>query len=169
MNIKEQVLANRSKMKTISIVNYIGYDKQRFKELVDLFLGTDKETTQRSAWVYSYCIEANPDLITPFHALLIKELGNKKHNAILRRAIMKAYQIAPIPTEYESLLFDISIKFLIDSIQPVTVKVYSMATALRIAKRYPELKNELKTVIEAGKENGSPAYLAWSRKILKEL
>lgn len=169
MDIKEQVWASTSKRQTISVVNYIGTDQNKFKKLVELFLGNDKELTQKSSWIYSYCIEAHPNLIIPYHIVLIKELERKHHHAIVRRSIMRSYQFAPIPTEFEGILFGLCIKNLTTSSEPVTLKVYSMATALRIVKRHHELKNELTTVIKMGLVNGSPAYLAWSRKILKGL
>ncbi len=155
--MKEHVLASRSKRQTISTVKYIGTDENRFKKLVELFLGSDKEITQKSAWIYGYCIEAHPDLISPYHEVLINELESKHHHAIVRRSIMRSYQFAPIPTEFEGILFGLCIQNLTTSSEPVTLKVYSMATALRIVKRHPDLKNELKTVINMGLENGTPA------------
>lgn len=169
MTIKEQILTNNSKKRTISIVNFIGADESNFKKLISLFLGFDIEITKKSAWVFSYCIESNPDLIRPYHNILIKVLKNKQSHSTLRRMIMRAYMNAPISNDYESILFELCIQFLIDSNEPITLKVYSMATALRIVSKYPDLKNELQTVIEMGIESGSPAYLAWSRKILKKL
>jgi len=167
--MREAILAKHSKQQTMSIVNYIGNDQKLFTEFVNVFLGDEYRVTQRGAWVFSHCIKEYPTLITPHHQRLIDELNNKQHHAALRRNIMKVYQDVDIPEEYESIIFDLCIKFLVDAKEPLAVKVYSMLTGLSLVKKYPELKNELAFVIKAGLEVGTPAYLSCSRKVFKAM
>ena len=51
----------------------------------------------------------------------------------------------------------------------MAVRVFSMSVLARIAHDQPELKNELKIMIEDQLPFGSAAFLARARKVLKQL
>ena len=53
MNIREEILREHSKAQSLRKAHYIGEDKQRFEELMYLFLNDEYRVCQRAAWVVS--------------------------------------------------------------------------------------------------------------------
>jgi uncharacterized protein (UPF0262 family) len=82
---------------------------------------------------------------------------------------MRVYQWADIPEEIEGKLFDIAIRFLQDSEQPIAVKVFSMTAAHRVVERYPDLANELYEAIRQCMPHGSAGLKNRGNKTLKML
>ena len=62
MDIKNALLKARSKATCNRIVRYVGQDKQRFAELIDLFFNGDKVVSQWAGWPMSYCVQHHPEL-----------------------------------------------------------------------------------------------------------
>jgi len=66
MNLEAEILKEHSKRNTVRLAAWVGADKKRFKELMDLFLKGEYRVTQRSAWIVRHCAEKHPHLITPY-------------------------------------------------------------------------------------------------------
>ena len=69
----------------------------------------------------------------------------------------------------EGELLDAYFSFLTNSESKVALKVYSMYQIVPFLKDYPELKSELKSLIEAGMQKETPAFAAAGRKVLKQI
>ncbi len=59
--------------------------------------------------------------------------------------------------------------FLSDPKEPIAVKVFSMSVLANITKKQPELRDELRIVIEDQLPYSTPAFKSRGGKILKEL
>ncbi len=77
MNLKDAILQEHSKAQCNRIVNYIGSDKKRFSELMDLFLNGEYRVCQRAAWPVSNCVSLHPQLIEPYLDKIIKRLSKR--------------------------------------------------------------------------------------------
>ena len=168
MNLKSAILKDYSKKHASQLADYIGEDTERFDELMQLFLGNTYIITQRSAWVVGICCERYPSLITPYLEKMILNLRNDVHDAVKRNSV-RILQNVDLPNELLGEAADVCFQLLSCRSEPVAVKVFSMSVLLNIVNKVPELKNELKIIIEDQLPHASPGFLSRGKKILKAL
>lgn len=170
MNIQERLEAEHSKALTIGIVNYIGDDKNRFKELMTIFLKGEYRLTQRAAWPLSYIAIEHPQLLKPYFDKFIKKLDDSSSHPAIARNIFRVLQEIEIPEKYQGILIDKSFKVIMNETQPAAVRAFAITVASRICKKYPELKNELLILLkELSSLPQLPSMTARLKMALKEL
>jgi hypothetical protein len=168
MNIKKELLKEHSKRQTAKVVKYIGKNPTRFKELVTLFLEGPYRITQRAAWPLSYCVEAHPDLIKPHLKAILKMLDRTDAHDAAKRNIMRLLQYIEIPKRLYASVINHGFA-LMDPKEPIAVRVFAMTVLGNIARHEPDLKKELRIVIEDQLPYASAGYLARAKKVLKQL
>ena len=146
MNIRDELLKEHSKRQTMKVVAFVGDDKERFAELMKLFLGPVYRESQRAAWAVNYCAERNKQLIKPYFAKLIEQLERDDVHVAVRRNVVRALQFIDIPKRLEGRVFDACYNLLADPEQPVAVRCFSMTVAAKLAKDEPELLKELRLI-----------------------
>ncbi len=161
-------MAGHSKAQAVKIANYIGDDKDRFKELMGLFLGKDYRITQRAAWPLGICAEEYPGLIKPYLNKLADNLKNEVPDAVKRNTV-RIFQDVEIPEKLMGKIADICFAYLATPSEAIAVRAYAMTVLLTITKKQPELKNELKILLEDQLPYGSAGFLARAKKVLKAL
>ena len=169
MNLKQTILKEHSKKQSEKVVAHVGNSPSRFSELVNVFLAGPYRVTQRAVWPLSICVENNPDLIKP-HLRRVLAYTNRQgvHDAV-KRNIVRLLQFIEIPKQMQGLTTEICFKFLNDKKEPIAVRVFSMTVLANLAKKLPELKNELIPMIEDQMPYGSAGFISRGRKVLKEL
>ena len=168
MNLRQAILKDYSKKHALQLAEYIGENTKRFDELMQLFFNGTHQITQRSAWVVGICYDKNPSLITPYLKELVMNLRNEVHDAVKRNSV-RILQNVDLPEELLGETADVCFHLLSSRVEPVAVKVFSMTVLLNIVKKVPELKNELKIVIEDQLPYGSAGFLSRGKKTLKAL
>ena len=168
MNIKEALLKENSKTQAKRITAYIGKDKARFAELMDIFFGDSYRLNQRAAWVVNFCAEAHPKLFEPYLGKMISNLNNDIHDAVKRNTV-RMLQNYDVPEAYMGELADYCFGFLASNQEAIAIKVFSMTVLSNIVEKYPELKNELKVLIEDQLPYGSAGFKSRGKKILLKL
>ncbi len=169
MDLRKALLAEHSKAQSSKIVRYIGSNPARFKELVSIFLAGPYRVTQRASWPLSYCVQLHPKLIKPHFTALIKFLYKPDIHDAAKRNILRFLAEVEIPTRLEGKVTDLSFRFLQNHQEPIAVKVFAMSALATVAQKNPELKNEIRMMIEDQLPMASPAFLSRARKILKLL
>ena len=168
MDIKKELLKEHSKKQTTKVMNYIGNDNQRFKSLVKVFLDGPYRVTQRAAWPLSFCVRAHPQLITPHLKAVLKMLDKKDAHVAVKRNIMRLLQDIEIPKQLYGIVADKCFN-LMDPSEAIAVRVFSMSVLSNIARHEPDLKRELRIIIEDQLPFASAAFLSRSKKILKAM
>jgi hypothetical protein len=169
LNLKEVILKEHSKKQCDKVVAYVGSNSSRFSELVSLFLEGPYRVTQRAAWPLSCCIEDNPKLVEPhLKKILNHALKPCVHDAV-KRNVVRLLQFIEIPKRLQGLTATICFQFFTDKKEPIAVRVFSMTVLSNLAKKLPELKNELIPLIEDQLPYGSAGFISRGRKVLKEL
>ncbi|MFY0643334.1 MAG: hypothetical protein JXR19_02600 [Bacteroidia bacterium] len=166
MSIISIACGGNNKPTNLKLVNYVGNDPKRFKELMEVFLGADLQLTQITSWAISECTEVYPHLIAPYHSQLMDSLNKDQRHGAIRRNIVRIYQYADIPEDIEGQLFNLCINFIIDPTEAIAVKAFSMTVCERIAVKYPDLIPELKICIESQLDNASAGVKNRGQKIL---
>ena len=169
MNLKEKILSEHTKTNREEIVNWIGSNQTRFDELVKLFLGNDKLITQRSGWPLSFAGIAHPEFIPKHLGKLVTNLKQKDlHDAVKRNTIRLLQEIS-IPKKYQGDVMNICFDFIISPTEKPAIKAFSLTVLENLSEEYPEIKQELKTVIEDRWDYETAAFHSRARKIIKKL
>src|SRR5436190_7481949 len=147
MDIRKRLEEEHSKTVTLAIVKYIGADKKRFKELMEVFLGKEYRPTQRAAWSMSYVAAAQPQLIAPYFEKLISKLQQKNNHPAIPRNILRIFQDIDLPDKYEGKVVDFCFSVLMNESEPVAVRAFAITVASRICMKYPELARELVIIL----------------------
>ena len=169
MKLKEEILKEHSKAQCTKIVKWVGSSQQRFDELFSLFLNDEYRVVQRSAWPVSYCADAHPVLISKHWKELMQNLKKPNlHDAVKRNSI-RLMQGIELPKAYHGEIMDMCFTYLESPKESLAVKVFSMSVVGNLAKYYPEIKPELKLIIEHQLPHQSAGFKSRAKHILKEL
>ena len=169
MNLKEIILKEHSKRQCEKIVAYVGTNPSRFSQLVDLFLAGPYRVTQRAAWPLSHCVERNPALIETHLKKVLKFAATPGGHDAVKRNVVRLLQFIDIPPPLQGQAAVICFQFLSDKKERIAVRVFSMSVLANMAKKLPELKNELIPLIEDQLPFASAAFISRGRKVLNEL
>lgn len=148
MNIKNTLQQGQSKANTLKIIEYVGNNSIRFKELITLFFGKDTLFIQRSAWPLSYIAIQNPQLIKLYFGKFVKLLNQEGNHSAVNRNLLKIMEEVEIPQKYQSQLFDSCIKIITNPTQPIACIAFAITVAAKICKPYKELSNEFISVLK---------------------
>ena len=170
-NIYEALKAEHSKTTTDKIINYIGNDAERMAELMSCFFGEDRRISQRAAWSVGCMGEKNPKLIEPYlEKMLLLSREPDVHNAIQRNTMRTLRDMREIPATVIGLATDTAFKFLESPSMAVAIRAFSMRVLYKISIQEPDIKNELKLVIETFLPHETlPGFLSTARDVLKKM
>ena len=169
MNLVQTLAKEHSRAQCDRIVKYIGEDAGRFNELVQTFLDGPYRITQRAAWPLRYCVEYHPQLIQPHLKAIIRHLKTPGLHDAVKRNTVRILQFITIPRSLQGRAAAICFDLFRNTEEPVAVRVFSMSVLARIAHDQPELKSELKILIEDHLPYASAGFLSRARKVLKQL
>ena len=168
MNIRAAILEEHSKKQVLKIANYVGNDKERFAELIQIYFDGPYIVTQRASWALAHCAVADYNLVYPYLGKMIDMLNPNAHDAVKRNTLRILGNI-DVPEALMGLLVVKCFKYLQSESEPIATRVFSMTILLNISKKEPDLKNELKIVITELLPYGSAAIKSRAKKTLKEL
>ena len=169
MKLREQILKEHSKANCNAIVQWIGNSQQRFDQLFDLFLKDEYRVVQRAAWPLSYAVMAHPEFIKKHFSKLLKNLDKPGiHNSVKRNTV-RLLQDIQIPEKFQGQVMDICFGYISSPTEFVAVKAFALTVLENLSKKYPEIRSELKTIIEDRWDYESAAFRARGKKILKGL
>jgi hypothetical protein len=169
MNLREEILKEHSKRQTRKIVDYIGDDGQRFGKLMALFLNDEYRVVQRSAWMVSECGINFPRLVKPYLKQMTSYLVKPGTHPAVKRNILRIFQFTDLPKGLQGKVADLCFGFLLSKDEAIAVKAFSMTVLSNIAKQNPDLKNEIKLVVEDMLPYGSAGLRSRGKRTLKEL
>jgi hypothetical protein len=169
MDLLKLLRAEHSKRQCDRIVAYIGSDRGRFAQLIELFFRGEYRITQRAAWPLSYCVRQHPQLIAPYYRQLLDHLGRKDIHVAVVRNTVRLLQDVSIPKRWQGRVMSVCFEFVEDPATPIAVKAFAVSILSNLSAEYPEIKGELKTLIESQWEQATPAFRSRARKILKAM
>lgn len=168
MDLEDYIKNTLYKEQVSIIVDYIGNDKERFANLMNLFFSNDNRLSQRSAWVMSHCVDKNTTLIKPYLKRLIKHLYKSNDDAT-KRNTLRIIQLVEIPEPLWGEVLEKCFEYLESNNEAIAIRAFAMTVAYNISKNVPEIKPELKALIEEIIIYGSAGLRSRGNKILKKL
>lgn len=171
MTLREELLKEKIyfKVHALWVTEYACASPKRFKELMDCFLSDEYRVAQRAAWSVSWAARSKPALIKPYIKDLVGQLERTGvHNAVIRNSV-RILEYIDIPEEYHGNAMKACFSFIEKPSTPAAIKAFSLTTLHNLSKHYPEIKPELKLIIEERMGTETPAFKSRGKKILKEL
>ncbi|WP_196988765.1 hypothetical protein [Panacibacter microcysteis] len=171
MNIAERLLEDKvySKAGILAVAKYACTSAERFEALMQCFLSGDYRLAQRAAWCLSWAAKMKRGMIVPHVPTLVAQLERKDvHFAVLRNS-MRILEMINIPEALHGDVMNACFGFIEDYETPAAIKAFSLTTLFNLAKYYPEIKPELKLLIEDRFDNESAAFKSRAKKILQAL
>jgi hypothetical protein len=166
MSIRELLEQEHTKSQCDRIVRYIGGSEERFAELMRLFFSGRYRITQRAAWPLSYCVRQHPGWIRPYFKELLDNLDRKDLHPSVARNTMRILQFVEIPKKFHGRVMSTSFGFVESVETPIAIKAFSLTVLQNLSSLYPDIRGELKLIIEQQWENATPAFRSRARKIL---
>ena len=168
MNIRTALLKEHSKKQCAAIVKWIGSDQKRFDELFELFLNDEYRVVQRAGWPLSYCVEDHPEFIQRHFKKLLKNLNKKGIHEAVKRNTVRLLQYVDIPEKFHGEVMDVCFRYISSPTEAVAIKAFSLTVLQNLARKYPEIINEIKLVIDERWDYESIAFKTRAKKLLKE-
>ena len=159
----------QNKAQTCELVDYVNGKPNRFKELVDIYLKGPYRITQRAAWPLSIAVEKWPYLIDPHLKNILKFLRKKEVHDAVKRNTMRLLQFIELPKRFRGEVADLCFMYLQDPKVAVAIRVCSMTVLQKVIQDQPDLKTELKMILEDQLPYGSAAFKNRAMKVLRSL
>lgn len=169
MNIKTRLLAEHSKQQTDEIVNWIGSNQQRFDQLFTLFTCNEYRLVQRAAWPFSYAALAHPSLVKKHFSTLIKNLQKPGIHEAVKRNTLRFLEEINIPVKHHGTIMNLCFEYISAPTEKAAIKAYALTILKNLSVVYPEIKAEIKTIIEERWPFETPSFKVRARLFLKEL
>lgn len=169
MDLLKEIKKEHSKTQCEKIVRYVGDDKDRFAELMQLFLKGEYRVTQRAGWPLSICVEKHPALITPYFKEILPLLEKPGVHIAVVRNVVRLLQHVTVPKRHHGQVMNYCFDFIADPETAPAIKAFSLTVLENLSALYPDIKPELKLIIEERWPYETPAFKSRAKKILKKL
>ncbi len=168
MNYKEQLLKEHSRANTDLITKAIGNNETEFQKIIDIIYHSPPPLPQRASWLLTSINAQYPELLIPHFSLFVNSVQQFKTDGI-KRNILSVVASHTIPEKLQGKLLDICFHFIVSPAETVAVKVHAMQIIANLAKEHPEIKGELKSVIEDQLPKTTVAFALRAKRVLSEM
>ena len=169
MKLRDTILSEHSKANTNRIIKWVGASQPRFDELFYLFLHDEYRVVQRAAWPLSYLVIAHPPLIKKHFAKLVHNLKKTNVHDAVKRNTLRLLQVISIPQRFHGEIMSLCFEYIASPDEPAAIKAFSLTILQNLSRQYPEIRPELKMIIEDKWQHETAAFRSRAKKILKEL
>jgi hypothetical protein len=169
MNLQQSLPDRYSQREFQKIIDWINGSPEHFTELMEIFFENNSRKNQYAASIMIHCVDKWDYLLTPYLEKLILNLQNESLKDATKRNTVRVLQEVKIPEKLHGILADICFKYLQNPSEAVAIKVFSMTIINNLSKDYPELKEELKFILEEQLPFQSAGFRSRAGKILKDL
>lgn len=161
----EFILLNERKE---GMIEFVEDNPDIFEELLNLAISNKCKVSWRAAWVLGHTTREHDRRLQPNILTIIKSIDGKVDGH--QRELLKILEKNRISEECESPLFDISLSIWQDIYKKPGTRVTALRHLIKIAKIYPELKNEILPLIDKRyTETISPGIKQSVMKLVKSL
>lgn len=166
MDLKAEILKEHSKAQSQKITDWVGNDKKRFRELLLLFLHGEYRVVQRSARMVGMVADAHPALIKPHLEEIVKKMNEPAVHVAVKRNVVRILQHIEIPERLQGIVMSTCFELLADPKETIAVRVFSMTVLASLSKTYPDIRQELKAIVnDIMEQEGSPGFRSRARKL----
>jgi len=165
VSVLENKLLNSYKDEMIS---FMDNHPEFFEEAIELAIADKQLYSWRAAWLLWSCMEENDPRIKKYIKNIVNTLKTKDDSH--QRELLKILLMMDIEEEYESILFDHCMNIWEQINKPPAVRVNALKFIIKIAKKHPELSQEISFLTQDHYlESLSPGAKHSVSKLMKEL
>lgn len=169
MNLQTSLPERYSREDFKEIIDWIDGSHEHFAELMEIFFDGNTRKNQYAAGLMIHCIDEWDYLLNPYLEKLILNLQNDGLHDAIKRNTVRVLQNAEIPENLHGITANICFKYLQNPSEAIAIKVFSMTIIHNLTKDYPELKEELKFILEEQMPFQSAGFRSRAGKILMKL
>ncbi len=169
MDLTRELLQAHTKSQATKIADYVNDNPTHFKVLVDTFLKGPYRITQRASWPLNLCVERNPALVKPHLKRILKHLQEPGIHDAVKRNTMRMLQFCIIPKSLHGSVAGLCFQYLESKKEAVAIKAFAMTVLSNIIENEPDLKKELKIILEDQLPYASPGFTVRAHRVLKVL
>lgn len=169
MHIREALLQEHTRINATHIANQAISSTQQLRALMDSYMDPDHRLSQRAAWSVKLAAKKKPSLILPYLPQLISRMQDPNaHPAVIRNAV-RILEDWDIPESYHGEVMNACFGFVESPTTPAAIKAVSLTLLHKLSRHYPDIRPELKLIIEEKWDTETPAFKSRARKILQDL
>jgi len=165
------ILGSNSLRKTIDIAAEVaGDNKNNFDEIMDITINKEYPLNMRAIRVIEICSNQYPELFLPYLESSIKQFPSFKIDGV-KRVFPKIFSqfIEKISDNGKTILINTCFDYILNKNEASAIRTNCMQLMFDMSKEIPEIKEELKSVLEYIYDESSAAIQARSRMILKKM
>jgi len=151
------------------VINFIGNDKTRFAKLMSYCFSGNEKTSSNAANIAAKISSRYPEIAAAHIPEIIRNLNGTQSGPAFKRHALKILQQHEIPDKETGVLIHLCFEYITGFVEPPAVKAHALTVLYMLSARYPEIRNELKLVIEERFDNESAAFKSRAKKILKSI
>jgi hypothetical protein len=139
--------------------------------LITLSSSREKRVGFMASWALSKVSDIDPGVMVPFLAMMIDTLPEVPNESVQRsflRVIMRS-DVRNIPESHHTPIIEYCIGIMREANTPVAPKAYGMEILASFCDLYPDMVNEVTTVVQMALSDASGGIKAAARKIFARL
>ena len=145
-----------------------GRSAEHFRSLLKLSLHEKDPFAWRAAWILDGSDEKYPGMAVPHLHEIVRRLPGIRSTGVIR-SLLRMLSRYEIPEEDQGMLVELCFGYMTSELYPVAIKVYAMQIIYNHVLLYPELKGELRTVIEDQITHNSAGFKSRGMRIIRNL
>lgn len=169
MNYLDQLLKVHSKHNSVLIAEAIGNSSERLGKLMPLYFSDDQVIAARAAWVISCVATNHPDLFAPWLKKICHHILKPGLHDAVRRNGAKVLELSVIPKRLLGVVTDTCFKLLAAPAETIATRCYCMTVLEKICRSEPDLRAELKMIINDAMPFASAGFRSRSIRTLKAI
>lgn len=186
--MNKQDLANLINTKVTSYREYrlkyaqvVLQDKKLFKYLIEIAFDETNDAAVKVSWVLDFVMREKLEWIYPHLDYFTEHISTSKHDSIVRPMAKICENLSlkytskktsdikeHLTKKHIEKIIETGFDWMISE-QKVAVKAYTMTTLYLFGKEFDWVHDELRLIIQQNIINGSAAYKARGKRILKQL
>lgn len=167
VSLRSLLNSENSKAMATRVRDIVVDDPIRMDELMELFFSIDLRECQRASWPLGMIADRDTAILRPYLQRMTDNLDHAVHDAVIRNTF-RTFQSIDFPEEVEGEIYEKSYQFFADSEQAIAIRVFAMTVCGNIAIKYPELQEEIISLIEAHYPHGSAGFKSRAKRIIRE-
>lgn len=136
-------------------------------DLVEL-IHNEHPVAMRFSWVLGCICELAPGVVYPAINYFFSKRGEIQIPNF-NRSLAKMFFLSGVPDEIEGEAADALFRWLQDPVSNVSTKTYTLSALNKLTIKHPELKNELKMVVEEQLYKNSSSFEKLAMKVMESL
>jgi hypothetical protein len=165
--IQNQLMAELSRQNIDLVAHFAKENPEAIHYLLEMTFAEDEKLSMRASWTLEKLSEQNPGILNDKLHYILKNLEKIRHSST-KRTLTKVLMFHAIPETYEGMLLNFCITGIESPKEPIAVKANCMSLVFKLLPKYPDLKNEIYTLIEDQIPNNSVGFGARYKVLRKK-